>query len=602
MTRSTPLAEFVALFGVAATLVWLMRRHRRLEGGRTATSVQSEATQLKDRPSTPARASSTPLPTPTPRTLSRVPSRVQLDSTSARFGLDIGGSLTKFIYLEQDDGQDDVVLAKAYRDPDRAGLEPELSVEVPALGGRLHFAHFQTAQVEKTVNMLKRHHLCDGVRKIHATGGGAHKYRRLIESTLHTKLSPCNELEAVVLGICLMSKSVNDECYTLEAVSNPSHPGGEAQPQSVIIPPEQLGIAPLQRISKPFCCGSRDEFFPFLLCNVGTGVSILHVESERSYTRVSGTAVGGGTFMGLTRLLTRARGFQEALDVAASGDARRVDMLVSDIYGSGQDRAGLNLPGDLTASFFAKNMETADDADPRGHVQDDDICKALVVMIAQNVAQICHLNARIHSARRVFFTGNFLRHNGLALRTIVYTMQRWSQLDRQRGAEPTEAIFFRHEGYFGAIGAFLQTLDSEFVSDLDFSSAPAETPPASSTAASAPCSASTSTRTSASSSPRASRTGQRAAQPTPAARRTASAPQSTTSTPSRPTASTAPQHGATSGDRGGSATAAAAAAAVAASSLPAQPVVACAMRSSRGSPKGSPKNMRKAKAVAAPSS
>mgnify|MGYP003955785691 CR=1 FL=1 len=96
--------------------------------------------------------------------------------------------------------------------------------------------------------------------------------------------------------------------------------------------------------------------------------------------------------------------------------------------------------------------------------RDEDICKSLVVMIAQNLAQIAHLNARIHGAKRVFFTGNFLRKNELALRTIVYTMQRWSQLD----AVATEAVFFRHEGYFGAIGAFLQTIDPQFVSDLDF--------------------------------------------------------------------------------------------------------------------------------------
>jgi ATP-binding cassette subfamily G (WHITE) protein 2 len=63
--------------------------------------------------------------------------------------------------------------------------------------------------------------------------------------------------------------------------------------------------------------------------------------------------------------------------------------------------------------------------------------------------------------------GNFLRNNDLALRTIVYTMQRWSQLDQVS----TEAVFFRHEGYFGAVGAFLQTIDPQFVRDLDFESA-----------------------------------------------------------------------------------------------------------------------------------
>ena len=216
--------------------------------------------------------------------------------------------------------------------------------------------------------------------------------------------------------------------------------------------------------------GGGDDFFPFLLCNVGTGVSILHVKSETQYTRVSGTALGGGTFLGLTRLLTAARDFQDALDSAANGDARRVDMLVADIYGSGEERSGLPLPGDLTASFFAKNLMRKD-GNPRVQAGDDDICKSLVVMIAQNLAQIAHLNARIHGAKRVFFTGNFLRNNDLALRTIVYTMQRWSQLDQCT----TEAVFFRHEGYFGAIGAFLQMIDPQFVRELEFESTSAAT-------------------------------------------------------------------------------------------------------------------------------
>jgi hypothetical protein len=49
----------------------------------------------------------------------------------------------------------------------------------------------------------------------------------------------------------------------------------------------------------------------------------------------------------------------------------------------------------------------------------------------------------------------------------VYTMQRWSQLDKVT----TEAVFFRHEGYFGAVGAFLQTMDPKFVRELDFEGA-----------------------------------------------------------------------------------------------------------------------------------
>ena len=422
--------------------------------------------------------------------ISRTPSKVSLDGES-RFGLDIGGSLLKLIYLElETDTNDPVVHSLAMLDnlrtprgsldaapasspPEsakqspgekRGFREPSLSVSVPALGGRLHFAHFATVDVEAAVEILRTHRLCDGLDSIHATGGGAHKFRELIERKLDLEILPCNELDAVVLGICLMAKAVSDECFTYERVADPAaaQQDGAEQPQAVTIPSEQLGIVdPFVKIHRPFSSQRGEDFFPFLLCNVGTGVSILHVQSETEYTRVSGTALGGGTFLGLTRLLTQMRSFQQALDSAANGDARHVDMLVADIYGA--DARGLNLPSDLTASFFAKNL-LRKDREPRESCSDDDICKALVVMIAQNLAQIAHLNARIHGLKRVFFTGNFLRANDLALRTIVYTMQRWSQLDQCT----TEAVFFRHEGYFGAVGAFLQTISSDFVRDLDF--------------------------------------------------------------------------------------------------------------------------------------
>ena len=60
----------------------------------------------------------------------RVSSRFQLDASSARFGLDIGGSLTKFIYLEQNDEQNDAVLARARQARERAGLEPSLRISI----------------------------------------------------------------------------------------------------------------------------------------------------------------------------------------------------------------------------------------------------------------------------------------------------------------------------------------------------------------------------------------------------------------------------------------------------------------------------------------
>ena len=42
-------------------------------------------------------------------------------------------------------------------------------------------------------------------------------------------------------------------------------------------------------------------------------MSVIKVTSETSFERIGGTATGGGTFWGLGRLLTGAKGFDELL-------------------------------------------------------------------------------------------------------------------------------------------------------------------------------------------------------------------------------------------------------------------------------------------------
>ena len=49
------------------------------------------------------------------------------------------------------------------------------------------------------------------------------------------------------------------------------------------------------------------DTYPYLLVIIGSGVSILKVESESNFERIGGTATGGGTFWGLGSLLTGAK-------------------------------------------------------------------------------------------------------------------------------------------------------------------------------------------------------------------------------------------------------------------------------------------------------
>lgn len=93
--------------------------------------------------------------------------------------------------------------------------------------------------------------------------------------------------------------------------------------------------------------------FPFLLVNIGSGVSMLKVDGPDAFERVSGTNLGGGTFWGLCRLLTRVRSFDEMLELSRTGNSANVDMLVGDIYG-GRDYETIGLSADTIASSFGK--------------------------------------------------------------------------------------------------------------------------------------------------------------------------------------------------------------------------------------------------------
>lgn len=97
---------------------------------------------------------------------------------------------------------------------------------------------------------------------------------------------------------------------------------------------------------------ARADIYPYLLVNIGSGVSMVKVSGPKQYERVGGTSLGGGTLWGLLSLLTGARTFDDMLALAEKGDNSNVDMLVGDIYGTDYGKIGLK--STLIASSFGK--------------------------------------------------------------------------------------------------------------------------------------------------------------------------------------------------------------------------------------------------------
>ena len=78
---------------------------------------------------------------------------------------------------------------------------------------------------------------------------------------------------------------------------------------------------------------ARADIYPYLLVNIGSGVSMVKVSGPSQFDRIGGTSLGGGTLWGLLSLLTGARTFDQMLELADKGDNRSVDMLVGDVRG-----------------------------------------------------------------------------------------------------------------------------------------------------------------------------------------------------------------------------------------------------------------------------
>ena len=175
----------------------------------------------------------------------------------------------------------------------------------------------------------------------------------------------------------------------------------------------------------------------FLLVSVGTGTSALLVDGARTQ-RIGGTALGGGTLLGLGAALTGLTGFEELVALAEAGDRGRVDLLISDVYPDGL----AEIPGAASASSFgklARRAASGDRSDPR------DLAGALVALVGENVALLSNALAAQAGVRRIVFGGSALRGNAPLTRLLVGFTAAF-------GREP---VLLANGDYAGAVGALL---------------------------------------------------------------------------------------------------------------------------------------------------
>lgn len=343
---------------------------------------------------------------------------------SAHLALDIGGTLIKMVYFSSNDicsshSQLKTSLEESNHITD--GLD-----KCHIGNGSLRFLKFETTKINDCLDFISSNQLCThgnlpeekrhsaGDRNlIKATGGGAFKFADLFMEKLGIILDKVDEMDCLVAGANFLLKANNQEAFT--------YMNGHK---------EYLQI-------------DHNDMYPYLLVNIGSGVSMIKVEGDEKFERVSGTSVGGGTFWGLGKLLTNCKSFDELLKLSQEGNNRVIDMLVGDIYG-GLDYSKIGLSSTTIASSFGKAISENKELED---YRPEDMARSLLRMISNNIGQISYLNALRFGLKRIFFGGFFIRGHEFTMDTISVAVDFWSKGE-------AKAMFLRHEGFLGALGAY----------------------------------------------------------------------------------------------------------------------------------------------------
>jgi type II pantothenate kinase len=436
----------------------------------------------------------------------------RLNSSPDLLSIDIGGTLAKVVLFQPCDGppREGELPAIDLGEAGAAAFGPEdqqLSIYSPHAGGNLHFFVFETRFVADVIRFVGKHWRggvpsADGSRRqsslvMRATGGGAFKYAAELRAA-GIDLQTVDEMGASIAGLSFLLRRIPGEVFALDMSAS----------RTPLLTP--AACLQLKHVAVPTPPQS------YLYVSIGSGVSILEVHSDctdgvtRSrYRRVGGSSMGGSTFWGLVRLLTSCSTFDEVIRLTEAGSSANVDMLVGDIYGG--DCEAIGLRADVIAASFGKiSMQReqrgyvgpmllirwvqavirhyeegfwlvilavlnflpgvrqlvsviglARFAEKRaasvamcGNFRAHDVALSLLRMVSNNIGQISTMCAMQYGMRHVVFGGSFIRDHPYTIATISSGVRFYS-----RGQ--VEALFLRHDGFVGAVGAHVTGLPAE---------------------------------------------------------------------------------------------------------------------------------------------
>ena len=134
-----------------------------------------------------------------------------------------------------------------------------------------------------------------------------------------------------------------------------------------------------------------------LVVSMGTGTAMVHARADGSMKYLGGTGVGGGTLVGLSKLLLNAETIDHIENYAEGGSLDNIDLRIKDISANNS----LNhLEADLTAANFGKLSDIA---------SKEDVALGIMNMVFETIGMVSIFAARSVGVKDIILTGNVTR-------------------------------------------------------------------------------------------------------------------------------------------------------------------------------------------------
>ena len=171
-----------------------------------------------------------------------------------------------------------------------------------------------------------------------------------------------------------------------------------------------------------------------IVVSMGTGTSFVKVEGPH-IQHIGGIGIGGGTLLGLSRLLLKTQDIHLIAEMARKGTLTNIDLQIQDIC----NRPLPDLPLDATASNFGK-------AD--GNASPEDIASGIIHMVLQSIGQAAILSALNSPIRDFVLIGNMTQ--------LPQCKEIFPKLEEMYGVR---FLIPKYSEYRTAIGAALTYMD-----------------------------------------------------------------------------------------------------------------------------------------------